>query len=176
MPLFRDDDDRWMFVELLAEQIELSRWTLLEYSLMTSHYHLVLQIEDELSSGFLRLQSLYARRYNRRHSRRGVVWMKRFWDEMVLSESHLFESIRYVARNAVRAGICERAEDYPWCSYGAAIGVQAPDPIVDEDALLELFSPSTTKARNRLRAYVEEPDPRVRWRQTSVRRLSDAQK
>jgi REP element-mobilizing transposase RayT len=175
--LYRDEVDRLQFFDLFAEEVERSEWTILEYSLMTTHYHILLTLNKcTLSSGFQRLQSRYARAYNRRHGRRGVVWQKRFHDELIESERHLFETIRYIALNAPRARMTETAEDWPWCSYGAAIGVHAGDPLVDEPALLSLFNRSVTKARSALQAYVEEKDPRVRWRQTRVRRASDAQK
>jgi putative transposase len=167
MALFRDDLDRERFYDLLADQIIDSEWTLLEYTFMTTHYHLLLKIKKcTLSSGFKRLQSRYARAYNKRHDRRGVVWMRRFHDELIESERHLFETVRYIAQNAPRAQMVEVAEDWPWCSYGSSIGAYSADPIVDEKALLDLFGPNPTVARRRLREFVEEKDPRVRWRQT----------
>jgi REP-associated tyrosine transposase len=174
MPLFRDDLDRMRFYELLVEEVERSEWTLLGYTFMTTHYHLLLRLNKcTLSSGFQRLQSRYARRYNRRHNRRGPLWLRRFHDVMTVSERHLFEVIRYISLNAPRAGMAKRAEDWPWCSYGAAIGLHPPDPIVDEAAPLELFSPKAAVARKQLRKFVEEVDPRERWRQTRLRAGSE---
>lgn len=175
MQLFRDDVDRLAFVGLLQDEIERSEWTVLSYALMSTHYHVVLTIEKPtLSRGFQRLQSRYARAYNRRHKRRGVVWQRRFHDEFVESERHLYETIRYVALNAPRAGICERAEEWPWSSYGSAIGLYPPDPLVNEAELLTLFGHRPALARRRLQQFVEEKDPRERWRQTRLRRASDA--
>ena len=175
MPLFRDDVDREVFYNLLADQIVDSDWTVLEYTFMTTHYHLLLRLEKPtLSSGFKRLQSRYARAYNRRHQRRGVVWLRRFHGVVIESERHLFEAVRYIALNALRAQMVDAAESWPWCSYGSAIGDYPSDPIVNEKALLALFAKEPAAARRRLRAFVEESDPRARWRQTSVRRLSDA--
>jgi REP element-mobilizing transposase RayT len=166
MPLFRDDVDRECFFELFASVAAASNWTVLAYTLMTTHYHALLTLSEcTLSSGFQRLQSRYAREYNRRHKRRGVVWQSRFHDEPVLSDRHLFSVIRYIARNAPRVKLAPNPESWPWCSYGAAIGIHAPDPIVDEDALLGLFAKDRRRAQKMLQAFVEEPDPRVRWRQ-----------
>ncbi|MGN6799812.1 MAG: transposase [Gaiellaceae bacterium] len=176
MTLFRDDVDRERFYYLLADQIVDSDWTLLEYTLMSTHYHLLLRIEKPtLSSGFKRLQSRYARAYNRRHDRRGVVWLKRFDSVLIESERHLFETVRYIALNAPRARMVEAAENWPWCSYGSAIGVYPADPIVNEKELLGLFAGDPRVARRKLRGFVEEKDPRKRWRQTCVRRPSDAE-
>jgi len=175
MALFRDDVDREVFYNLLADQIVDSNWTLLEYTFLTTHYHLLLRLEKPtLSSGFRRLQSRYARAYNRRHQRSGVVWLRRFHDVMIESERHLFEAVRYIALNAPRAQMVDAAERWPWCSYGSAIGAYPADPIVNEKELLALFATDRRVARRRLREFVEEKDPRRRWRQTRVGRPSDA--
>ncbi|HEU5362910.1 MAG TPA: transposase [Gaiellaceae bacterium] len=176
MALYRDEVDRLRFFDLFADEVEKSDWTILEYTFMTTHYHVLLTLNKcTLSSGFQRLQSRYARSYNRRHHRRGVVWQERFHDEMVETESHLFEAVRYVALNAPRARMVDAPEDWPWCSYGAAIGRHGPDLLVDEQALLGLFSEDPDRARRKLQAYVEEKDPRVRWRQSRLGGSSDAQ-
>jgi putative transposase len=172
--LFRDDLDRTRFLDLLAEEVERSEWTILEYTLLSTHYHLLLKLkEPTLSAGFQRLQSRYARGYNRRRGRRGCVWLKRFDDVMIESESHLFEVTRYIALNAPRAGLVTAPEDWPWCSYGAAVGAYPSDPIVDEQALLSLFSENSARARKWFREFVEERDPRVRVRLAQLRAGSE---
>lgn len=175
MLLFRDDVDRLAYLDLLIAEAERSRWTFFTYTLMSTHFHAILRIEETtLSSGFQHLQSLYGRRYNRRHNRRGVVWQRRFHDVLVDSERHLFEAIRYDALNAPRANMCAKPEDWPWCFYGAAIGTHPADPLVDERELLMLFGRDLGTARRRLREYVEEKDPREGWRQTQLRRTPEA--
>jgi putative transposase len=175
MHLFRDDVDRLAYLELLIDQARRSRWTVLTYTLMSTHFHALLTLQEcTLSSGFQRLQSVYARRFNRRHRRRGVLWQKRFHHELVECERHLYEAVRYDALNAPRAKLCDAAEDWPWSFYGAAIGVRGRDPLIDEEELLAHFGGGGDAARRRLRWYVEESDPRERWRQTQVRQASDA--
>jgi putative transposase len=172
--LFIDDADRMVFLDLLAEEVARSNWELLSYSLMSTHYHLLIRLRElTLSSGFQRLNSRYARAYNRRYGRRGALWQRRYFDSIVESDNHLYEAIRYIARNAPRVSACEQPEDWPWCNYGAAIGMYPPDPVVQERALLRLFGSSLKQARQRLRTFVEEADPRERRSQTLVWRTSD---
>jgi REP element-mobilizing transposase RayT len=167
--LFRDDEDRSDFLKRLGMEARASAWTILEYSLMTTHFHVLVRInKPTLSSGFRRLNGTYARSYNVRHERRGALWQRRFYDSMIESDSHLFEVIRYIARNAARANLVSDPEDWPWCSYGSAIGVAATDPLVDEAEVLRLFGTSPELAREALRAFVDEPDPRRRRGLTTV--------
>ena len=167
--LFADESDRLLFLRLLEKEAQRSTWCVLAYSLMTTHYHLLLRLEKPtLSSGFQRLNSIYARAYNKRHGRRGALWQRRFFDSIVEADSHLFEAIRYIALNAPRAGACERPEDWPWCNYGSAIGHARREELADERELLGLFGTRHDVARKNLRAFVEEPDPRRRFGQTRV--------
>jgi REP element-mobilizing transposase RayT len=175
--LFADESDRALFLRLLNTEAHQSEWCVFAYSLMTNHFHLLLRLEKPtLSSGFQRLNSRYARLYNRRHGRRGALWQRRFFDSMVETEGHFYEAIRYIALNAPRAQLCERPEEWPWSGYGSALGVYPRDPLVNETELLGLFAPDPDEARRRLRSFVEEADPRARFGQTPVRLLSDAEK
>lgn len=161
--LFRDDVDRLDFLQRLRRQAKASGWTLLMYSLMTTHHHVLLRLNNlTLSSGFQLLNSAYAKGYNRHHDRRGALWQRRFFDSVIESDSHLLETIRYIARNAPRGNACTAPEDWPWCNYASAVGLAHQDPFVDEDELLRLFGTRRNVARARLRAFVEEPDPRRR--------------
>ena len=167
--LFRDDSDRWSFLSLLADQAVRSDWCVLGYSLLTTHFHHILKLrKPTLSDGFQRLNSVYARSYNRRHGRRGALWQRRFFDSIVETDEHLYETIRYVALNAPRTNVCRLPEQWPWANYGAAIGLTPPDAVVDENELLGLFDPRPERARRALQAMVEENDPRRRARQTRV--------
>jgi putative transposase len=167
--LFRDDIDRESFLALLTNQASRSDWCVLGYCLMTTHYHLILRLRKlTLSSGFQRMNSLWARRYNKRHNRRGALWQRRFFDSIVETDDHMYETVRYVVLNPPRANMCALPEDWPWSNYASSIGLAAPDPVVDEDELLRLFGPRPDEARKMLRAVVEEADPRVRRSQTRV--------
>jgi putative transposase len=73
--IYRDDNDRTSFLELLAEVTEGFGWAILSYCLMTNHYHLVIRTtEPNLAAGMHRLNALYAQRFNRRHGRVGHLF------------------------------------------------------------------------------------------------------
>jgi REP element-mobilizing transposase RayT len=174
MPIFRDDNDRELFLLLLGQEIARSQWQCLAYSLMRTHYHLLIRLTKEtLSSGFQRLNGRYAQQYNLRHGRRGHLFERRFRDVLVETEAHRYEVSRYIHLNAPRANICPRPEDYPWSDYAATVGLAAPDPLVDATSAVAIFGASLSTARRRYVRFVEEADPRVRRGQTRVRPGSD---
>jgi REP-associated tyrosine transposase len=160
LPLFRDVEDREVALQLLREEVEVSEWTCLEYVLMTTHFHVLVRLRKAtLSSGFHRLNTRYAQYLNKKLRTRGHVFDGRFESKLVEGRFALLETGRYIARNPVRANICEAPERFPWCGYGATIGLFPSDDIVDARAALASFGGS----KRAYRTYVEESDARVRW-------------
>jgi putative transposase len=119
MPIYRDEDDRLVFLGLLATATEEFEWTCHAFCLMTNHYHLVLDATREnLSDGFQVLNGFYAQGFNGKYERWGHVFGERFWCRSV-AEDELESTCLYVMANPVRAGLCERVSDWPWsaCRY-----------------------------------------------------------
>ena len=113
--LFENDLDRIDFMQLLATTIRLHEWRCHAHCLMGTHYHLVLETSrEQLSEGMRRLNGDYARRFNKRHSARGHLFEERFSSWVIADEQHLHATLAYVRDNPVRAGLCERPEDWPW--------------------------------------------------------------
>ncbi len=73
-PVYLGDEDRVLFLEVLAEVCTRFNWALHAYCLMGNHYHLVVETPDaNLAQGMRQLNGLYTQRFNRRHRRVGHV-------------------------------------------------------------------------------------------------------
>ena len=44
-------------------------------------------------------------------------WQKRYYDLNIRNYPQFVEKLRYIHRNPVKAGLCERPEDWPWSSF-----------------------------------------------------------
>src|SRR5262249_49255334 len=154
----------------LGDELGRSEWECLAYSLMTTHYHLLIRIEKcTLGTGFQRLNGRYAQRFNREYGRRGHVFESRFRDTLVETDTHRAEATRYLQLNAPRAHVGERPEEPVWSDYGATLGLVAPDPIVAPRVALDLFGTDLRSARRAYAKFVAERDPRIRRGQTRAR-------
>jgi REP element-mobilizing transposase RayT len=71
--IYLSDEDRVSFLDLLAEAVRRFHWVVIQYTLMTNHYHLLIETpEPTLSRGMKWLAGTYVQRFNRRHGQSGL--------------------------------------------------------------------------------------------------------
>ncbi len=120
MRLFDKDGDYAAFEAVLEETLGALPMRVLAYCLMPNHWHLVLWPEGDGDLGrFLhRLTITHVRRWveHRHQVGQGHVYQSRYKSFPVQEDEHLHWVLRYVERNALRAGLVARAVDWPWSS------------------------------------------------------------
>jgi putative transposase len=155
--IFEDDEDRNLFLSVLAEVVDRFNWMCHAYSLMTNHYHLVIETPDgNLSKGMRQLNGFFTQATNRRHNRSGHLFQGRFKGILVDKDSYLLELTRYVVLNPVRAGIVKHPGKYAWSSYQAMMGKVSSPKWLETDGLLSLFSKQRSAARRKYSEFVQE--------------------
>lgn len=184
--IWRDEQDRRCFLEMLEEFGERFGLLVHAYVLMDNHYHLLLQTrEANLSRAMQWLGVTYTVRFNRRHRRTGHLFQGRF-HAVVMEESAAAEVGRYVHLNPVRVGALrlgkaaqqrsragmidkpdrevvrerlKRLDEYPWSSYRSYVGRErGPRWLISEPVLRLVGGPKKERAhwRRRYREFVEE--------------------
>ena len=112
--IVRDDADRRLLLSVAEDVVARFGWYCHAYRLMPNHYHFLFETPaPDLSQGMQRLNGTYAQLFNRRHGLDGHLFQGRFGARFIESK-HLIELSRYVVLNPVRAGLCEKAGDWPW--------------------------------------------------------------
>jgi len=107
---------------------------------MTTHVHLILDVPDEsLPRGMHALNSVYSRDFNADHGRRGCLLRARYWSKPIRTEAQLLLTYRYGARNPVRAGECQRCEDWRYSSVATSCGLANDYPFIDATCVLSHF-------------------------------------
>ncbi len=123
------EEDYEAFERVLEEAVGRSGTRLLAYCVMPNHWHLVVwpREDAELSrfTGWLTLTHTQRWHAHRGTTGSGHVYQGRFKSFPVQDDDHFYTACRYVERNALRANLVRRAEDWRWCSlyrwkYGTA--------------------------------------------------------
>ncbi len=118
-PLFYDDADRQLFLELLRRYKLKYQLRVYHYVLMTNHIHLLLEptIPQTISKFMQGLTGAYAQRFNQKYRSVGHVWQSRFRSIPIETDSYYIRCAQYIELNPVRAGIVEHPSGYAWSSY-----------------------------------------------------------
>ncbi|MBI4369716.1 MAG: transposase [Elusimicrobia bacterium] len=137
-PIFRDDQDRNKFLEILGDAQKTYGLIIHAYVLMTNHYHFLLETPHaNLSLAMRQINGVYTRYYNWRWKRSGHLFQSRFKSLLVDKDSYLLTLTRYIHQNPLKAKLVRRLEDYPWSSYRVYAGLaQAPSWLFLEDTLV----------------------------------------
>jgi putative transposase len=156
LPISFDDRDRRFYARLFGATVHRFEWRCVAWCLMPNHVHFAIQItERNLSNGMYVLNHTYARWLNGRHGYRGHAFDRRFYAGEIESDPHLFELVRYIVLNPVRAGLCESPEEWPWSSHRAILGLET-QRFVDRDSLLAHFGRTTERAIENYAGFVAE--------------------
>jgi putative transposase len=153
--IYESDEDRAAFLDVLGAVVTDFGWQCLAYCLMTNHYHLFVQTaQGNLSTGMRQLNGVFTQWSNRRHRRSGHLFQGRYKGILVDSDTYFQEVCRYVVLNPVRAGMVADPADWPWSSYRATAGVEAPSSWLSVDAVLGAFGGKRGEARESYQRFV----------------------
>jgi REP-associated tyrosine transposase len=127
-PIFLSDDDRSRFLGLVERAGHVDGLVCHAYCLMGNHYHLLIETpRANLAEAMHRINRGHAQQFNATHAREGHVFERRYRSWIMRGTERQMEAVRYIVRNPVRAGFCESAEEWPWSSHRATVGL-CPQP------------------------------------------------
>lgn len=126
------------------------------YCWMANHVHLAVEV-DEMPLSFIihNLCSRYANWFNRRYSRTGHLFERRYRAGLVETGESACRLIRYIHLNPVRAGVVGDPRLYPWSSHASYVG-KSRVPWLETRWILRLFGDSGEASRKSLETYVLE--------------------
>ena len=118
--LFKREKHYRDFLSILEESLAVVPMRILAYCLMPNHWHLVLypRAAGDLSKFMQRITLTHTQRHRARTRTVGYghLYQGRYKSLPVESDSHFLALVRYVERNAKRAALVKKAEDWPWSS------------------------------------------------------------
>ena len=110
------------------------------FVLMSNHFHLLLTAPNgNLSEALLYFMRETSREITRMSGRINQTYGSRNHKTRIGNYHYFMNTYKYVYQNPVRAGICERAENYPYSSLNGLCGLSRLSIPLVEDTIL--FSP-----------------------------------
>jgi REP element-mobilizing transposase RayT len=167
--IFKDEEDRRLFLDALAAVVRRCNWLCHAYVLMTNHYHVIIETPDgNLSPGMRQLNGVYTQAVNRRHRRVGHLFQGRYKAILIQKDSHLLEVCRYVVLNPVKAKLVQSPNEWQWSSYRATAGIEKPHACLTTAWILSQFGVRAGVAYGKYKKFVREGMERASiWKQVT---------
>ena len=146
--IFPDNEMKTFFLKELSLTLKKFSFQCFAWSIMDDHYHLIVKSSNFSISSFMqRLNSNYARYFNKKTGRKGVVFYRRFSSVITQEKNGLEELIRYVFLNPVRCGDCtiNELDHYQWSGHRALVN-NVSDDILNVKEILNKFGGSDSLA------------------------------
>ena len=155
--VFSKPGDFEAFLKTLVELKERKPFELYGYCLLDNHFHLLIRPRGESISRIMQaLLASHTQRFHKHHGSGGHVWQGRFKSPVIQDDEHLLTVLRYIEANPLRAGIVERAGDYPWSSY-TVHGLGLANGLVDSLVTFDELSPYPAVRLRKWAETVHEP-------------------
>lgn len=120
LKVFFEADDYALYRDLLSQHCASNGVKVWSYCLMPNQVHLIMvpRSEDGLSRALGETHRRYSGYINARLRVTGHLFQGRF-GSVAMDEAHLVAAFRYVAMTPIKAGLTNRAADWPWSSTPA---------------------------------------------------------
>ena len=185
MRLFLKAADFAAFERAIEKTLESRPMRICAYCLMSNHWHLLLWPEHDGDLGaFLQKMTIaHVRNWqeNRHRVGYGRLYQGRYKSFPVEPDEHFYQVVRYVERNALRANLVDRAEEWRWSSLWRRVHGTADDrrwlagwPLTDPRGWPKLVNePQTDQELEAIRRSVIRGQPygREAWVQQAAKSL-----
>jgi len=135
--IFHNEADFEAIERILYEALQIHKVELYSFQLMPNYYdpnhdHLILRplVDGEMSRFMGWIGGTHTMRYHAHYHTSGMghVYQQRYKSFPIQDDNHFFVVCRYVERNALRAGLVERAEQWRWGSLWRWVRRPEPQP------------------------------------------------
>lgn len=118
--IFENDGDYLAFLRVVCDTLQKRPMRIISYSIMPNHWHFLLWPESDGDLGNF-MQAVTTTHVRRWHLHRNNVGMGHLYQGPykafpVEDDQHFYSVGRYIERNALRANLVARAEEWRWSS------------------------------------------------------------
>ena len=154
--LFGTAHDRHQLNQIVAEALTKYGARLFAFCWMSNHLHALVQIgEPPLGKLMQRIAMRYSRYRHKQLGTTGHLFERRHRAWLVETDAYFITLLRYIHLNPVSAGMVKAAEEYPWSSHRAYLGVEVL-PWLTLDFGLGVLGPTVESSRRCYRMLMAE--------------------
>lgn len=160
-PVFRDDEDRRRFLDMLEHVCREHRVPVHAYVLLDNHVHLLLTPPTE--AALTRMMQALGRRYvaafNQRHGRSGALWEGRYRASVLEAETALLAVQRHMELHPWRDALAPELHESAWSSLAHHLGARH-DPLLTDHPLFWRLGNTPFEREAAWRQFLQEAPSR----------------
>ncbi len=116
--VFKEESDYLYFLEILSSFLKKFTITLHNYTLVAKHYHLLIELQHENLSDFMReLNTKYSLYFNKKYVKRGKLWKSRYKSWHIVKEKEIRSVAHYIENIPKLINKYIDMKNYPYISY-----------------------------------------------------------
>ena len=113
------------YKKIIIEKAEEHNVNFLSYCVMSNHSHLLTHCENyqDVSKLMQRINTTYSKYYNKINNRVGYVFRDRYKVQEIMDIEQLYNCLRYIHNNPVKANMCNSMSEYKYSSYNEILDI-----------------------------------------------------
>jgi len=155
--IFKNDEDRLYFLNLLRQQKIKSKLTFYGYVLLPKSYSFLMETSiNNLSKSMHRIKSGYANYFNRRHDRKSKLFKDRYSCFVIEKKNYLVKLSCYLHILPKKDGVAKSLFQYKWSSLPGYINRKKRENWIDYGPILSKFNGKDNKASLNYQKYIKK--------------------
>lgn len=154
--IFKDDQDKIYFINLLKQQRIKSKLIFYGYVLLPNFYACLMETcKNNFIQSMHRINSGYANYLNRRYKYKRKLFHDRYKCYVIDKKNYLTEVSQYLHLLPVKAGVVKSPLKYEWSSFPGIIYKTKREDWIAYSTILSMFNGASQKAAFSYQKYVE---------------------
>lgn len=155
--IFKDDQDKIYFINLLKQQRIKSKLTFYSYVLLPEFYACLMEThKNNFIQSMHRINSGYANYLNLRYQYKNKLFHDRYKGYIIEKKIYLAEVSRYLHLLPVKAGLAKSPTHYEWSSFPGYVYKKKREDWISYSTILGMFNGATQKSAFSYQKYVEK--------------------
>ena len=150
--IFERSEDIKFYLRMMKKLSKEQEVKILAYCVMNNHTHMLVKTNqtEKMSKFMQRLNTTYGIYYNQKYNRVGYVFRNRYKSEGIYNEKHLYNCVRYIYNNPVKARICSQAKEYQYSNYKELNSKykEINENLIDEYSFIDIEDDNLRKSEN----------------------------
>lgn len=136
--IFNKHDYIEKYKKIIKYKLGESNIRILAYCIMSNHAHFLIYSEkcEYISKFMQKIDTSYSIFYNKENERVGYVFKDRYYSQDILDKKHLYNCLKYIHNNPIKAKIVKSMSEYKYSSYNEFLGEKE---IISNESLKILF-------------------------------------